>query len=78
MTKTYPSSLEQLGLELWSWVLEPELLQPHIVDGWRPQGVEEQVIVELDALGLLLVLEVQLNGQDEPSIAALTDLEWRL
>ena len=49
-----------------------------MVDGWVAIEVQEEVVVEADLARLLLVAEVDINGQDEAAIARFLQLVGRL
>ena len=48
-----------------------------VVDGIKPLRRQEQVVVDADFLGVILVLEVNVDVDNKPSISRLRHAVWR-
>ena len=70
--ETYPSALNQSGIELLAWIFERDLLAPVVTDGGR--DAEEEFVQEADLLRFRVVLQVDVDGKREAAISGLDNL----
>ena len=75
---THPSSFDELTPEVFLGVLKGQLLTADMIDRRCLLQMQEEIILKADHTRILLVLEVDFNGQKEAAIARLRHRVWRL